>query len=84
METRDLYLLSALAAGTVLISSSLVAGALKQASNDQSKLSDVGRWTVQNQYDGGWNVFDTQTGRVCSIPNGKIPGQTIICSNMPG
>lgn len=41
----------------------------------------ISRFAIHNEYAGGWNVFDTATGRICSVPNGSDPKNAdVICS----
>lgn len=84
MKFRDVLFIAIIAAVTVIISSALLADALKSIARKDEARAEVGRWSVYNHFDGGWNVFDSATGRLCSIPNGRNPNDTAVtCSSKP-
>jgi hypothetical protein len=66
---------------TVLISAGLLANAIEN--QKQPGYSDAGRWTLQQTYDDGWLLFDSETGRLCSVPNAKNPNQQTHCTTRP-
>lgn len=81
MTRQDTYIVSIIAAATAIICAVLLSNALRPA---EVAPNNVSRWTIHNQYNGGWNIFDSATGVFCSVPDGNDPSKTEVnCSSKP-
>lgn len=79
----DRYLLALGAFATVVIAAEAIGSGIRHSTIGSNPQSDTDRWKIHSEYSGGWNVFDSATGEICSVPNGSIPGQQINCSGKP-
>lgn len=66
-----------------VLSSFLISAAIRQNS-PEVEISEVSRWTLMGTIEGGYNTFDSVTGRICSVPNGNLASFTTpICTPAP-
>ena len=80
IKRSDIYLILLAVSVTVIVSAHVVADGFRKS---QPYASEVGRWTIQQSLSDGWNVFDTQTGKICTIPSGSGAQKIPVCSSAP-
>lgn len=79
MDKNDAWLMpSALFLG-LIGSAYIIAGSLKQP--EPAEQPSPSRFSLQQTFDDGWQVFDSATGRLCSVPNAKATNMGIECTN---
>ena len=62
----------------------IIASSLDNKDDLHAAPSDVARWTVMGTIEGGYNLFDSATGRVCSVPNGSVATfDRVVCTPTP-
>lgn len=71
-----------IAFGAIL--SAWILGSAINSPQPETDYTDVARWTLMGSIEGGYNVFDSATGRICSVPNGNVADfNQVVCSPPP-
>lgn len=81
MSSLFKFIMVAGACVTVLVSSNLLANAIENQT--PPSYSGAGRWTIQQTLADGWLLLDTETGKLCVVPNASNPDQSVPCTNAP-
>ena len=81
----DFYLFAAIAFAAFLIGSSIVGNSIESGlrNANTNDASEANRYIIRSQYANGIEVFDTATGRTCSVPYANMNGDQPACSNAP-
>jgi len=85
MSRLDRYLFAFGTFITIILAAGIIGSALQTglARMSPAQASEVDRYVIQGEYPGGFNVFDTATGRFCSIPTGNTVGRYVTCTESP-
>lgn len=81
LNTPQSYLIPLLGFASLMISAAIVSNGIQH--QNRPEIDPVGRYTVQQTFNDGWLMFDSATGKMCSVPNAQNPNQTISCTKGP-
>ena len=86
MTRIDRYLIAGGALIALIVSAALLGESIKHGLSYAGPFvaaNPPGRWSVQQPLSDGWLVFDSATGRFCTVPNGRSASQQVNCTSAP-
>lgn len=83
MQTRVIYAVTLIICLTLFGCALVISGVVRDSFGNERNLSEINRYSIHNEFPGGYNIFDSKTGKVCSVPNGNVSNLSMVCTEAP-